>query len=390
MGRRPVVAIALGALLAVLVAASAPSGNSTLVTTPSPVAQKSPLHLSLTPVDQAPAVWPAEPVTVYATNGKLTQAALAGADGTPVAGTLAADGSSWTSTEPLAYSRSYSLSATGTGEDGRAVTATSNFHTITPDNKVAVVTTPGDDQVVGVGHPITFALDEPVRDKAAFERAVSVTSEPSVPGGFYWFDDRHVHWRPAGYWPAHTSVHVRAKIFGKDFGGGLFGQADVTTNFTIGDAVITEADGGSHQMTVSINGQVARTAPISMGKPGSPTDNGTYVVTEKLAHMIMDSRTYGLALDAGGYVTPVDWATRISAGGIFVHSAPWSVGDQGYRNVSHGCINASPEVANWFYNLAKPGDVVTVTNSGGPTLNPQDGLGDWNIPWDQWQTGGNR
>src|SRR5699024_12219186 len=42
--------------------------------------------------------------------------------------------------------------------------------------------------------------------------------------------------------------------------------------------------------------------------------------------------------DLGGYKVTVDYATRLSATGIFFHSAPWSVVDQGVRNVSHGCI----------------------------------------------------
>ncbi len=35
----------------------------------------------------------------------------------------------------------------------------------------------------------------------------------------------------------------------------------------------------------------------------------------------------------------------------YVHSAPWSVADQGKRNVSHGCINISPSNAKWFCEL---------------------------------------
>jgi lipoprotein-anchoring transpeptidase ErfK/SrfK len=140
-------------------------------------------------------------------------------------------------------------------------------------------------------------------------------------------------------------------------------------------------------MTVKVNGQVVRTMPISMGQPRFPSNTGTYVVTEKRAHMVMDSTTYGLALDQGGYQTPVDWATRISNGGIFVHSAPWSVAQQGNSNVSHGCVNVSPENARWFFDLAKKGDVVIATNTGGPPLESWDGFGDWQGPGPAWLAG---
>ena len=100
----------------------------------------------------------------------------------------------------------------------------------------------------------------------------------------------------------------------------------------------------------------------------------------------MDSTTFGLALDAGGYRTKVEYATRISNGGEFVHSAPWSVGSQGYANVSHGCVNASPADAEWFYDFSQVGDLIDVVNSPRPPDLTQDGT-TWAWPWDQWLAG---
>jgi hypothetical protein len=66
------------------------------------------------------------------------------------------------------------------------------------------------------------------------------------------------------------------------------------------------------------------------------------------------------------------------------------VGDQGHRNVSHGCINMSTENAAWLQGIANKGDIVTVNHSGGPKLEVWDGLGDWNIPWETWLKGGTK
>jgi lipoprotein-anchoring transpeptidase ErfK/SrfK len=167
----------------------------------------------------------------------------------------------------------------------------------------------------------------------------------------------------------------------------VFGQQDRTVNFTVGDSVIARADGAIHQMSVAINGAVVRTMPVSMGKPDSPSTNGVHVVTEQNQTKVMDSTTFGLALDAGGYIATVQWATRISNGGEFVHSAPWSVGQQGNSNVSHGCINLAPDNAKWFFGTVKKGDVVINTNTGGPDLKSWDGFGDWQVPWPQWLAG---
>jgi hypothetical protein len=55
------------------------------------------------------------------------------------------------------------------------------------------------------------------------------------------------------------------------------------------------------------------------------------------------------------------------------------VGSQGSENVSHGCLNASPENAQWFFNNTKRGDVVVVRGTVGSVLSGAEGLGDWNI-----------
>ena len=146
--------------------------------------------------------------------------------------------------------------------------------------------------------------------------------------------------------------------------------------------MIAVADDDAKSMTVRINGEVARSMPISMGKNSTPTANGTYIIGDRYANLIMDSSTYGVPVNSpDGYRTEVDWATQMSYSGIYVHSAPWSIGSQGSSNVSHGCLNVSPGNALWFYNNTKRGDIVQVVNTVGSTLPGTDGLGDWNIPW---------
>ncbi|MEU4802827.1 Ig-like domain-containing protein [Actinosynnema sp. NPDC023587] len=393
--RRALGAVAVG-VVAVLIAscssgggAAAGDGGSIVGggTTSSSTPPPKPVSLSLGPADQAVDVAPGAPVVATAADGKITQVALTNPEGKAVAGQVSSDGTQWTNSEVLGYAKTYTLAVTGQGADGQPVSRTSTFTTVKPRTLTYLSVNPMDGTTVGVGQPLAFYFDEPIADKAAAEAMISITTQPAVAGAFYWFDEKQVHWRPQNYWAAGTKISISAKIYGKNLGNGVYGEEDRVINTTIGDAVVHEADGGSHQVVTKINGQVARTMPTSMGNAANPTPTGTYVLTEKHDHMVMDSRTYGLALDAGGYVTPVDWATRMSNSGIFFHSAPWSVGDQGNRNVSHGCLNLSPENAKWVFDLSKPGDVVVVTNSGGPPLESWDGFGDWQIPWDQWVRG---
>jgi hypothetical protein len=45
-----------------------------------------------------------------------------------------------------------------------------------------------------------------------------------------------------------------------------------------------------------------------------------------------------------------------------------------------------PDDAQWFYDTFSYGDIVTVTGTS-TQLAPDDGYGDWNIPWEQWLQG---
>jgi lipoprotein-anchoring transpeptidase ErfK/SrfK len=350
-----------------------------------------PVQLSMSPKNKAADVAPGDPITVAAVGGKLTKVVLTNDSGELVKGRMSPDATTWQVAEPLGYGRTYSATATGQGEDGKPTTIKSSFATVEPRLKADLSMNPLDGQTVGVGQPLAFYFDVDIADKAAAEKSIQITSTPHVDGAFYWFSDSEVHWRPQKYWPGGTKVSVKASIYGKNFGDGVFGNDDRVSNVTIGKSVVAVADGGSHQMTVNVNGKVARTIPISMGKPGHETPFGTFVVMSEHTNYTMDSGTYGVPADTpGGYRTTVDVASRISNSGIFYHSAPWSVGDQGSRNVSHGCINMTTENAAWLQSISNRGDVVVVKNSGGPRLESWDGLGDWQIPWPEWSKGGHK
>ncbi len=333
------------------------------------------------------------PITVSAASGVLGPVALINDRGRVVNGELSSDGVTWRSTEPLGYNRTYTLNAEALGLSGVAQKKTATFQTHSPQNLTMPYVSPNDGSVVGVGQPIAVRFDEKnISDRLAAQRSISITTNPPIDGAFYWLNDREVRWRPAQYWKPGTTVSVQVKAYGADFGGGLFGQDDVSTRFTIGDEVIATADDATKTMTVRVNGSVVKTMPISMGKNKTPTDNGTYIIGDRYPPtLVMDSSTYGgvPVNSPDGYRTEVNWATQMSYSGIYVHSAPWSVGSQGRNNVSHGCLNVSPEKnAKWFYDTTKKrGDVVEVINTVGPTLPGTDGLGDWNVPWDQWSAG---
>jgi len=206
---------------------------------------------------------------------------------------------------------------------------------------------PAAGQVVGVGMPVTVTFANPVADRAAAERSFRVTSPDAPRGTFAWLTNDVVQWTPSTYWPAHSAVALSV--------GGL------KTSFEAGASVVGVADLDAHTFTVSVDGQVARTMPASMGKPRHTTPIGSFTALEKQSPVIMDSRTIGIPLsDPEGYKLTVYDAVRVTWGGVYVHAAPWSVASQGNSNVSHGCINLSPDNAAWYYDQVSIGDPIIV------------------------------
>ncbi len=331
------------------------------------------------PVDQ--------PVTVSVQGGVLGAVSMADDEGEKVAGELAPDGLTWKTTDPLNYNKQYTITAKTLGLGGTA-TETLSFKSHSPANLTMPYLSPGDGAVVGVGQPIAVRFDESIPDRLAAQKAITVTTDPPVEGAFYWLSNSEVRWRPQDFWEPGTRVTVKVKTFGVDLGEGLMGQEDLSSTFSIGDQVIATADDANKMLTIRRNGEVVKTMPISMGKNSTPTPNGVYTIGDRHQRLIMDSSTYGVPSNSpNGYRLEVDWATQMSYSGVYVHSAPWSVGSQGSDNVSHGCLNVSPENAQWFYNNTKRGDVVEVRGTVGSVLSGVEGLGDWNIPWSQWKAG---
>lgn len=364
-------------------------GDGTVEDTPVAEAPADPAAvIDLSVADGATDANPAEPIVLTAEGGKLDSVVVRNPEGVQVQGEFNPEFTEWRTTEDLGYGRQYTLESTATDEAGLVTRKNTTFTTLTPNIMTAAYLTTGEGSVVGIGQPVAVMFDEPIADRRAAQENIHIKTEPAVEGAFYWVSDQEVRWRPAEYWAPGTKIDVHVDIYGEDLGGGMYGQQDAHSNFEIGDAVISRVDDSTKMITVERNGEVIKTMPTSMGKDATPTPNGTYVIGEKHASMIMDSSTYGVAVDsAEGYRTPVQYATRMSYSGIFVHAAPWSVWAQGSQNTSHGCLNVTTADAKWFYDNAKRGDIFEVTGTVGGTLPGWDGLGDWNVPWETWKAG---
>ncbi len=343
-------------------------------------------EIDFTPADAATGVLPTDPVRVAVRSGRLQRMALRNPDGKVVAGHMDRERTAFVTTEPLGYDTTYTWDGAAVGADGQAVAVAGSFHTISPTRVVSGQFQLADGQTVGVAAPIILQFDAPISDKAAVERALRVTTEPPVEGSWAWLPDEaagaRVHWRSRDYFPAGTTVHVAAPLYGVHFGDGAYGAADSTLDFAIGRRQVVRADAASHRIQVLTDAGVSMDFPCSYGEGDvdrNVTRSGIHVVTEKYEDFYMTN-------PAAGYANLRErFAVRISNNGEFIHANPTSLGAQGNANVTNGCINLSLEDAEQYFHSAIYGDPVEVTGTRIELSHADGDIWDWAVDWSDWR-----
>ncbi|MGI8435167.1 MAG: Ig-like domain-containing protein [Nocardioidaceae bacterium] len=321
-------------------------------------------------------------VSVRAHEGTLDAVRFARVGGDqPISGRFNAAHTRWTAGDLLEPGTHYLLSAKANNADGRSSQAHTPFQTraLTLDEQTYPSMTPLDGEKVGVGMPVFVQFDVPVKNHAAFERHMHVSAKPETVGSWHWVSDTEAHWRPRQYWQPDTRVHVDLDLNGVAAGNGIYGQMDRSLDFTVGRSVIMQANIRSDEMRVMVDGRLARTIPITGGKPGFETRSGTKLIVEKFESKRMDAATVGIQPGDPEYynIPEVEYAQRVTFSGEFLHAAPWSTGDQGVSNVSHGCVGMSTANGAWLFNLTLRGAPVEVTGTE-RGLESGNGWTDWN------------
>jgi lipoprotein-anchoring transpeptidase ErfK/SrfK len=341
-------------------------------------------YLKITPAPGTKDANPSNGITVHAVNGGTVTKVTVKTGGDAVSGAVRTGGKSWHSTWTLDTGQSYTVIATGTDSKGRAVRATSTFHTLTPDRTFQTEIFEGQNATYGVGMPIMLTFSQPITDKAAVERSLQLTTSQPVIGAWYWDGNQQLNFRPRDYWPAGTKVSFDGHLNGVEGAAGMYGNHDLTQTFDIGQSLIAVASTSAHQTLIYIGGKLKYTWPISTGRTTKPTPDGTYLTVQKGNPVRMIGG--GKKGSPGYYNELVNWAVRFTFSGDYYHSAPWSVVSQGVSNVSHGCVNLSPQDAQTYYQMAIPGDPITITNST-KAGNWDDGWTEWFLSWHQYLAG---
>jgi lipoprotein-anchoring transpeptidase ErfK/SrfK len=261
----------------------------------------------------------------------------------------------------------YTVRATAADDTGRTVTEHSTFRTLAPSRTFSTRIFEGYRETYGVGMPIILTFSSPITNKRAVERSLEIQTSRQVVGAWYWDGDETLYFRPRTYWRPHTRVRFVGHLDGVEGSPHVYGVHTLTQSFVIGRSLIAVANTQAHHVKIYRDRHLFATWPMSAGRPGDDTPNGTYLTMAK---------TNPEEMVGPGYDIEVPWSVRFTASGNFLHDAYWSVGDQGFANVSHGCVNLSPENGRTYYKLAVLGDPVTITGS------PRAGT--WGDGWTVW------
>jgi lipoprotein-anchoring transpeptidase ErfK/SrfK len=323
------------------------------------------------------------------TGGRVTSVALTDDSGARVAGTLRDDGSAWVPGSALKFGRTYTARVTATALDGRAETRTTSFSTMAsrPGKRIGTGLYLFDGNTYGVAMPVVVEFNPGIApaDRAGVQRRLFVTSVPAQPGVWHWVGDgTQAYYRPPTYWRSGTRLTVRMALDGHPVGKGRYGDIDRRATVTIGRKLVIDVDNKTKEMRVFKDDALVKKLPVSLGKKSTPSSSGTMVIMDKQESTVFD--TFAELGPREGYRITIAYAQRLTWGGEYIHSAPWSVGDQGRRNVSHGCVNVSSGNAVWLYGLTLIGDPVTVRGTERKVVDG-NGWTPWNFAWSEYVKG---
>ncbi|MPY35474.1 L,D-transpeptidase family protein [Streptomyces adustus] len=328
---------------------------------------------------------------VTATKGKLTEVTVKDAKGTKVDGAISADGAGWTPATHLAASTKYEVHAVAKDSAGRTAAEDSSFTTLSPKNTFIGTFTPEDGSTVGVGMPFSIRFTRGITKPDDVKKAIEITTEPAVDVEGHWFGNDRLDFRPEDYWKSGTKVTVKLNLDGVEGRKGVYGKQSKTVSFTIGRNQVSVVDAKKHTMKVMQDGKTVRTIPVTTGKAGYATWNGSMVISEKFKVTRMNGDTVGY--DGEYDIKDVPHAMRLTDSGTFVHGNYWGGDAFGNYNASHGCVGLrdvrggydSGVPAAWFFNHSMIGDVVEVKHSTDPVVDPANGLNGWNMSWEKWK-----
>jgi lipoprotein-anchoring transpeptidase ErfK/SrfK len=339
------------------------------------------------------------PLRITATEGRLDKVRVTrrsrGA-GHAVPGSITPDGRTWRPSPQarrLELGSEYRVDVVALDDEGRRAARHTSFTTKAQPRRFIGFFTPEHRQTVGTGMILSIRFNRRITERASVERGIHVSAYPPVKVAPHWFGSSRLDFRPEEFWEPGTRVTLDLRLRGVRGAPGVYGVQRKRVHFTVGRDQRSVVDARRHTMTVTRDGQIVGSVPVTTGSARNPTYSGDMVISQKFEVTRMNARTVGFG---GEYdIDDVPHAMRLTDSGTFLHGNYWAPKRTfGKENVSHGCIGlrdrkggdpGSP--AGAFFRDSLTGDVVTVKNSGERTVAPGNGLSGWNMSWQAWRAG---
>ena len=257
------------------------------------------------------------------------------------------------------------------GPDGVTAQSSSTFRTLAPIATVDATVFPSGGLSVGVAQPIVIRFNHYIDDMSARARRFCATSPSPSRDRFRAVGTgsatNELHFRPEGVLAEGREGHGgRRPRRLERRANGLWGQGEVVAQFSIGDAHVARSPNlATHRMTVTDNGRVIATFPLSGGKPADPTMNGVHIVLDRESVVRMVSSTNGIPVNSPDGYDELVYATCTSA-----TAASTCTRRRGRSRARAGrtsrtvASTSARRTRSTFFGFSRVGDVVMVV--GGP------------------------
>ena len=246
--------------------------------------------------------------------------------------------------------QSYTLTVTAaTAENGAGIKQPYSQAIVTTD-PLKVIFVPGDgESAVSTSARPTLTFTEDIRNPDIADSLLAIV--PATLGSWEWISSDTLEFRPLDDWTEGAQVTISLKGGTEALRGasGSYLREDVQSTFTVKPSKFIDVNLSAQTVTLYEHNQQVRTMICSSGSKATPSLTGTYAVYAKAEKLDMEGEDYS--------APDVPWVLMFN-GDYTIHGNYWAT-TFGVPS-SHGCVGLPVTDAEFLYNWAPIGTIVSI------------------------------